>query len=105
MKPVIESIARDWKRNKTNLEEDIMKKAAFRGRLITLNDYLIMSICHFGFIIIPTLGYDLRIINNITDASGTNLIVQSAFPWDYAKSPILELTYFVQLLGSFFAGQ
>ncbi|NP_001177488.1 odorant receptor 37 isoform X1 [Nasonia vitripennis] len=107
LQPVIESVLQDYLRPKSEWEELTMRREASKGRLITIADYSLMTICCVGFIILPTLGFHVRIVNNVTDyASYGNraLLVQSYYPYDYYESPAFELTNLVQLTAAFFVG-
>ena len=105
LQPVIQSISNDWLDPlKSDWEVTTMKNQAYRGRLITMTDYCIMTLCYMGFIILPLFGFNVRIITNLTDVGNRHLLVQSRLPYDYTSSPQYELTHTAQLLGSFFVG-
>ncbi|NP_001177487.1 odorant receptor 36 [Nasonia vitripennis] len=105
LQPVIDSALQDYLRPKSKSEETAMQREALRGRLVTIADYSIMASCYVGFIFMPMLGFNVRIINNLTDCDTQRvLLVQSYFPYDYARSPAFELTHLLQLAASFFVG-
>ncbi|XP_023245532.1 uncharacterized protein LOC106647268 [Copidosoma floridanum] len=104
LRPVLKSMSRDWVGAKRDWEHEIMRSAAEKGRLVTIVDYIVMAVCYCGFVVAPLIGFDLRLINGITDYGARTLLVQSYYPFDYSATPTFELAYTLQFLGSFFVG-
>ncbi|CAB0034525.1 unnamed protein product [Trichogramma brassicae] len=104
MNPVVESMRQDWLGTRQDWSSKIMRSAAAKGRIFAMSGYLIMVGCYFGFAVSPFLGFNIRMVSNITDYGGRHMLVQSYYPYDYSKSPIFELTFGSQLVAGIFIG-
>ncbi|XP_011501707.1 PREDICTED: uncharacterized protein LOC105365290 [Ceratosolen solmsi marchali] len=102
LQPVVQSMIIDWERPKKKWEVEIMKQKAFWMRNFIIFDYISLAICYLGFATGPLIGFDMRLISNITDYESHHLAIQSYYPYDYNRSPHFELTHITQIIGGFF---
>ncbi|XP_036140556.1 uncharacterized protein LOC114255542 [Monomorium pharaonis] len=94
---VLNTIADDWLKAKTNKELRVMTKRAQNARVITIFGYIFMCGA-FGFLVfLPCFGTSLRYITNVTDPIKI-LPLQSHFLYDKDQSPYFELTFAAQTL-------
>ncbi|KAL7299527.1 hypothetical protein TKK_0007606 [Trichogramma kaykai] len=104
MNPVVESMRQDWLLTRQDWSSKIMRSAAVKGRIFTMSGYLIIVGCYCGFAVSPFLGFNIRMMSNITDYGDRHMLVQSYYPYDYSKSPVFELTLGSQLVAGIFIG-
>lgn len=102
LRPVVDSVADDWLRSKSVLENRKMRNSAAVARLFTIGGYSLIGGSLMGFIIAPLCGLNIRVEQNITDYGRHHLLVQSYYPYDYSKSPHFEITHSSQVVAGCF---
>ncbi|GAB1864519.1 Odorant receptor [Camponotus japonicus] len=93
--PILNMIAKDWLRLKTDEERKIMIRCARIPRMIIICGFVIMFASFILLFILPCLGITMRYITNVTDP-GKPLPLQTYYLYDTDKSPYFELTFLAQ---------
>lgn len=94
---VLNTIADDWAKAKTDRELHVMVKHARSARAITIFGYVIMIVGVSLIIFLPCFGTSMRYMTNITDPIKI-LPMQTHYFYDKNQSPYYELTYAAQAL-------
>ncbi|XP_071561896.1 odorant receptor 10-like [Temnothorax nylanderi] len=97
---VINMIAEDWIKIKTNKERCIMIKQAQNARILAIIGYCCMFVGAGTLAILPCFGKSVRYITNITDPDKI-LPLQTHYIYDKNQSPYFEFTFAVQTLTLF----
>ncbi|CAL7946690.1 unnamed protein product [Xylocopa violacea] len=96
--PIVNMIAEDWAKLKTEFEEAVMVRRARVARAINIFGYTLISIMMSLMTILPRFGVTLRYVTNGTD-------VRKVFPlptyyiYDVSETPYFEIIYVVQATG------
>ncbi|KAF3054302.1 Odorant receptor 374 [Nylanderia fulva] len=93
--PIVQMIAKDWLRLKSDEEREIMIKCARIPRIIIMCGFASMFASFILLIILPSLGITIRYITNVSDP-GKPLPLQTYYPYDTDTSPYFELTFLAQ---------
>ena len=101
---VILDVKNDWNKDKYQWEYSTMIKHSSKARLFTMSGYLIMFVSFIGFVITPYFGFEVRIINNITDIGDNFLPLQTFYPFDITNQFNFKITYFIQAMAGVFVG-
>ncbi|KAH0954480.1 OrU30, partial [Eciton burchellii] len=92
---VINMIAEDWIKDKTEKELCVMIKRAQSARILTMIGYTFMLTGTTLIVILPCFGMSVRYMTNITDPDKI-LPLQTYYLYDKDKSPFFELTFVAQ---------
>ncbi|XP_011703400.1 PREDICTED: odorant receptor 85c-like [Wasmannia auropunctata] len=94
---ILNTIANDWLKAKTDNELHVMIKRAQNARIITIFGYVIMTVGFSLLVFLPCFGTSLRYVTNITDSIKI-LPLQTHYFYDKNQSPYYELTFIAQTL-------
>ncbi|RLU21074.1 ObirOr5-U65 [Ooceraea biroi] len=100
---VINMIAEDWIKAKTDKELYIMIKQAQNTRIVTMIGYVFMVMGITLLVILPCFGKSVRYTTNITDPNKL-LPLQTYYLYDKDQSPFFELTFAAQTVVIFMSG-
>ncbi|RLU21063.1 ObirOr5-U64 [Ooceraea biroi] len=92
---VLNMIADDWLKDKTDRELHVMKNHARNARAITIFGCVFMTVGFSLLVFLPCFGMSLRYVTNITDPQKI-LPLQTYYFYDKDQSPYFELTYVAQ---------
>ncbi|XP_011859235.1 PREDICTED: uncharacterized protein LOC105556744 [Vollenhovia emeryi] len=92
---IINLIAYDWLKVKTQQEKTTMIARAQIPRIIITFAYSLMGVGWFVIVVLPIFGHSVRYLSNITDL-GRPLPLQTYYIYDTTKSPQYELTFTIQ---------
>ncbi|XP_071626221.1 odorant receptor 9a-like isoform X2 [Temnothorax longispinosus] len=95
--PIINMIAKDWIKLKSDQERSLMIRRAQTARIITTCSYCVMGLACFFVGVLPAFGILMRLTPNITDP-GRPLPLQTHYIYDITKRPQYELTFINQAI-------
>ncbi|XP_071626248.1 odorant receptor 4-like isoform X1 [Temnothorax longispinosus] len=95
--PIMNMIAKDWIKLKSDQERSLMIRRAQTGRIIIICSYCVMGLACFFVTVLPAFGISMRLTPNITDP-GRPLPVQTHYIYDITKRPQYELTFINQAI-------
>ncbi|KAH0954332.1 OrU29, partial [Eciton burchellii] len=94
---IINMIAEDWIKEKTDKELRVMIKRAQTARMFTIIGYVSMLMATILVVILPCFGMSVRYMTNITDPDKI-LPLQTYYLYDKDKRPFFELTFAAQTI-------
>ncbi|KAH0954331.1 OrU27, partial [Eciton burchellii] len=92
---ILNMIADDWLKDKTDRELRVMRDRARNARIITIFGCVLMTMGFSLLVFLPFFGTSLRYVTNITDPQKI-LPLQTYYFYDKDQSPYFELTYAAQ---------
>ncbi|XP_011705625.1 PREDICTED: uncharacterized protein LOC105460831, partial [Wasmannia auropunctata] len=95
--PIINMIAKDWIKAKSDQEKNLMIQRAQTARIINIISYCIMGLQCFFIVGLPVFGTTMRLTPNITDP-GRPMPFQTHYIYDITKRPQYELTFLSQAI-------
>ncbi|XP_071626212.1 odorant receptor 9a-like isoform X2 [Temnothorax longispinosus] len=95
--PIMNMIAKDWIKLKSNQERSLMMQRAQSARIIIICSYCVMGFACIFVAVLPAFGILMRLTPNITDP-GRPLPLQSHYIYDITKRPQYELTFINQAI-------
>ncbi|XP_077260576.1 odorant receptor 10-like isoform X2 [Temnothorax americanus] len=95
--PIMNMIAKDWIKLKSDQERSLMIRRAQTARIITTCSYCVMGLACFFVGVLPAFGILMRLTPNITDP-GRPLPLQTHYIYDITKRPQYELTFINQAI-------
>ncbi|KAM0732887.1 hypothetical protein ACS0PU_001048 [Formica fusca] len=99
---MLNMVAEDWLKLKSEQERDTMIRRAQTARIIITCGYSAMMTAFVLVAVLPICGISMRYLTNITD-TGRLLPLQTYHVYDVMKSPQYELTFVLQIISMFFA--
>lgn len=94
---VLNTIANDWLKAKTDRELHVMMKHAQSARIITIFGFYFMTVGFSLLTFLPCFGTSMRYMTNMTDPIKI-LPLQTYYIYDKNQSPYYELTFIGQSL-------
>ncbi|XP_076178975.1 odorant receptor 10-like, partial [Ptiloglossa arizonensis] len=92
--PILNMIADDWAKSKTDIERNVMIRRARIGRAFNIFGYTFSSISLMSMLILPKFGIYLRYTTN-----GTDLFpLPTYYIYDVSQSPYYEIIFVVQMI-------
>lgn len=93
--PIVNMIAEDWAKLKTDFEERVMIRRARMARTINIFGYILVCVLIWLLMISPRFGITIRYITNVTDMKKL-LPLPTYYMYDVSETPYFEIMYIIQ---------
>ncbi|XP_043516642.1 odorant receptor 30a-like [Frieseomelitta varia] len=93
--PIVNMIAEDWAKLKTDFEERVMIRRARMARTINIFGYILVCILIWLLMVFPRFGITIRYITNVTDIKKL-LPLPTYYMYDVSETPYFEIMYIIQ---------
>ncbi|KOX76215.1 Zinc finger protein 84, partial [Melipona quadrifasciata] len=93
--PIVNMIAEDWAKLKTDFEERVMIRRARMARIINIFGYILVCILIWLLMVFPRFGITIRYITNVTDIKKL-LPLPTYYMYDVSETPYFEIMYIIQ---------
>lgn len=93
--PIVNMIAEDWAKLKTDFEKRVMIRQARMARTINIFGYILVCVLIWLLMVFPRFGVTIRYITNVTDIKKL-LPLPTYYMYDVSETPYFEIMYIIQ---------
>ncbi|CAK9799546.1 Odorant receptor 30a [Anthophora plagiata] len=97
--PIVNMVAEDWAKLKTDLERDVMMQRIRVARTVNIVGYMLIFIVIVLMLVLPRIGISIRYVTNETDVRKI-FPLPSYYIYDVSQSPYFEITFLAQMAGT-----